>query len=77
MWGEDPKGKDDLAVANEGIDALAAFIKEMGLLTTFEDLEGVSDDGTLRKVADMAALTPGCTKKPSRYEVSDILVECR
>lgn len=77
VWGVDAEGKDDLAVANEGIDALAAFIREMELPTTFEELDGASDDETLRKVADTAVLTPGCAKKLSRDEIFEILVECR
>jgi alcohol dehydrogenase YqhD (iron-dependent ADH family) len=77
VWGVDPTGKDDLAVANEGIDALAAFISKMDLTTTFEELGGDASDETLHNVANTAVLTPGCAKKLTRDEIFDILVECR
>ncbi|MDE8701374.1 iron-containing alcohol dehydrogenase [Adlercreutzia equolifaciens] len=77
VWGVDPAGKDDLAVALEGIDALAAFIKEMGMPTTFAEFESDASDGTLRAVADTAVLTAGCAKKLTPDEIFEILVECR
>ena len=61
----------------EGIDALAAFIAEMGLPTTFAELGADSSDETLRAVADTAVLMPTCTKPLTRDEIFDILVECR
>ena len=77
VWGIDPAGKDDLAVANEGIDALASFIEEMGMPTTFAEFGTDASDEVLRAVADTAVLTPGCCKKLTRDEIFDILVECR
>lgn len=77
MWGIDPAGKDDLVVANEGIDALASFIEEMGMPTTFAEFGTDASDEVLRAVADTAVLTPGCCKKLTRDEIFDILVECR
>ena len=67
---------DELAVVIEGIDALAAFIAEMGLPTTFAELGADSSDETLRAVAT-AVLMPTCTKPLTRDEIFDILVECR
>lgn len=77
VWDVDPAGKDDLAVALEGIDALAAFIKEMGMPTTFAELESDASDETLHAVADTAVLTAGCAKKLTPDEIFEILVECR
>lgn len=77
VWGVDAVGKDDLVVANEGIDALAAFIKEMGMPTTFAEFGTDASDEVLRSVANTAVLTPGCCKKLERDEIFDILVECR
>ena len=77
VWGVDAKGKDDLAVANEGIDALASFIKEMGLPSTFAELDGDASDETLRSVADTCILTGGCCKRLERDEIFQILAECR
>lgn len=77
VWDVDPSGKDDLTVALEGIDALAAFIKETGMPVTFAELEGDASDETLRAVADTAVLTAGCAKKLTPDEIFEILVECR
>ena len=77
VWGVSPSGKDELTIANEGIDALAAFIEEMGMPTTFAEFETDASDETLRAVADTAVLTATCAKKLSRDEIFDILVECR
>ncbi|MST72463.1 iron-containing alcohol dehydrogenase [Olsenella porci] len=71
------EGETDLDTAYRGIDALAAFIKEMGLPTTFAELGGDASDQTLSAVADTAILTAGCAKKLSSDELFDILAECR
>jgi alcohol dehydrogenase YqhD (iron-dependent ADH family) len=75
VWGA--TAADDLDAAKQGIDALSAFIEEMGLPTTFAELGGDASDKTLRAVADTAVLTAGCAKKFDRDEIFDILVECR
>lgn len=75
VWGA--TAEDDLDAANQGIDALSAFIKEMGLPATFAELGGDASDETLRAVADTAVLTAGCAKKLDRDEIFEILVECR
>lgn len=77
VWNIDPADKDDLAIAQEGIDALEAFIKEMNLPTSFAELGGEATDEILHAVADTAILTPGCAKKLSRDEIFEILCECR
>ena len=78
VWNiESSQNKDDLAIAQEGIDALEAFIKEMNLPTSFAELGGEATDEILHAVADTAILTPGCAKKLSRDEIFEILCECR
>lgn len=77
VWNVDPEGKDTLSIANEGIDALEAFIKEMGLPQTFAELGGDASDETLRAVANTAILTGGCARKFSSDEIFEILTECR
>lgn len=77
VWDVDDAGKDALAVATEGIKALAAFTREMGLPTTFAELGGDVSDETLRSVADTAVLTAGCAKRLERDEIFQILAECR
>lgn len=76
VWGVDASGKDELAVANAGIDALEAFTREMGLPTTLFELGGDTSDDTLRAVADTAVLTAACAKKLERDEIFQILKEC-
>lgn len=77
VWDVDDAGKDNLAVALEGIDRLQAFIAEMGLPTTFAQMGSDASDETLRKVADTCVLTGGCAKRLERDEVFQILTECR
>lgn len=68
---------DDLAAANAGIDALAAFIGEMGLPRTFTELGGDTNNEVLRAVADTCVLTKPCAKQLTRDEVYEILQECK
>lgn len=77
VWDVDPQGKDKMTIANEGIEALAAFIKEMGMPTTFAELGADASDEVLHAIADTAVLTKTCAKHLSRNEIFDILVECR
>ncbi len=61
VWGIAPKGSDEETAA-AGIDALAAFIKEIGLPTSFAEL-GIPADTDFRAVADSTNITAGCCKK--------------
>lgn len=76
VWGVDAKGKDDLMVALEGIDRLQTFIGEMGLPTSFAEMDSDASDETLHKVAGTCVLTGGCAEKLVRSEVFQILTEC-
>ena len=73
VWGIAPKGSDGETAA--GIDALAAFIKEIGLLTTFTEL-GIPADTDFRAITDSTNVTAGCYKKLTRDEICEILQEC-
>ena len=73
VWGIAPKGSDGETAA--GIDALAAFIKEIGLLTTFTEL-GIPADTDFRAITDSTNVTAGCCKKLTRDEICEILQEC-
>jgi alcohol dehydrogenase YqhD (iron-dependent ADH family) len=75
VWGVAPKGSIEETAA-AGIDALAAFIKEIGLPTSFAEL-GIPDDTDFRAIADSTVLTPGCCKKLSHDEIYEILKECK
>lgn len=74
VWGIAPKGSDEETAA-AGIDALAAFIKEIGLPTSFAEL-GIPADTDFRAVADSTNITAGCCKKLTRDEICEILQEC-
>lgn len=75
VWGIAPKAADE-ETALAGVEALAAFIKEIGLPTTFAEL-GIPADTDLRAVADSTVRTAGCCKKLTNEELYDILCECR
>ena len=62
-------------MSRAGVEALADFVKEIGLPSTFTEM-GITDRSVLRKVADTCNLTAGCCKKLSREEVFEILEEC-
>ena len=73
VWGIAPKGSDGETAA--GIDALAAFIKEIGLPTSFAEL-GIPADTDFRAIADSTNVTAGCCKKLTHDEIYEILQEC-
>ena len=62
--------------ADEGIDFLADFIREVGLPTTFFEMGISLDDATIRAIADSTIITPGCCKKLTADEIVKILNEC-
>lgn len=70
---EDKKNTEKAALA--GIDALADFIKETGLPTSFTQM-GISENTDFRAIADSTNLTAGCCKKLSHDEIYEILKEC-
>ena len=75
VWGVAPKGSEEETAA-AGIDALASFIREIGLPPSFTAL-GIPEDTDLRAVADSSNITAGCCKKLNHDEIFAILAECR
>lgn len=75
VWEIPAESKTQEELAAAGIDALADFIREIGLPSTFTEM-GITDKSVLKKVADTCNLTAGCCKKLSREEVLEILEEC-
>lgn len=75
VWDIDPAGKSEQELANAFVDALAAFIKEIGLPTTFAEM-GITQDTDLRAIADTTILTGGCVKKFTADELHNVLLEC-
>ncbi len=74
VW--DVREADDKAAAQGGIETLAAFIREIGLPTSFAEL-GIPADTDLRAVAESTNITAGCCKKLSGDEIYEILLECK
>ncbi len=75
VWEIPAEGKTQEELAEAGIQALADFIREIGLPSTFTEM-GLTDKSVLKKVADTCNLTAGCCKKLSREEILTILEEC-
>lgn len=74
VWGV--QTETDAQAAQEGVEALAAFIREIGLPSTLAAL-GIPEDTNLRAVADSTNISVGCCKKLTHNEIYDILEECR
>lgn len=72
VWDITPDGKSDEELALAGIDALADFIKELGLPSSFRELGLDLDAETLRTIADSCGLSAGSYKKLTHDDVYDI-----
>lgn len=73
VWGV--QGATVEETAARGIDALEAFIREIGLPTRWSEM-GITDEQVLRAAADTCFITPGCCRQLSRDEIFEILKEC-
>jgi len=63
--------------ADEGIDFLADFIREIGLPTTFTEMGIILDNDTIRAIAESTIIPPGCCKQLTPDEIVEILNECK
>lgn len=75
VWGIDPTGKSEMEIANAFVDLLAAFIKEIGLPTSFTEMN-IPADTDFRAIAETTIRTGGCAKKFTTDELYEILLEC-
>lgn len=75
VWGISPGGKTDEELARAGVEALANFIKEIGLPTTLREL-GVDETVDLEAIAASCNLAPGSYKKMTQAEILEIFREC-
>lgn len=75
VWGIDHEGKSDEQLALAGVEALADFIKEIGLPTTLREL-GVTDKAMLRDIASSCGISAGSYKKMTHEEILEIFNEC-
>lgn len=74
VWQLPREGKSDEEYAKAGVEALADFIKEIGLPTTLRELGLTSEDG-LKEIADSCNLAPGSYKKMTHEEIYEIFKE--
>lgn len=75
VWEISTEGRSEEETALAGIDALAAFIREMGLPTTIKEL-GIRDKSLLKEIADSCNCSAGSYKKMSQEEILAIFQEC-
>lgn len=75
IWNVKAEGMTDEETALAGIEALSAFIKEIGLPVTLRDL-GMNDKSMLKEIADSCGISPGSYKKMTHEEILEIFMEC-
>lgn len=75
VWDINDNGKTELALANAGIDALADFVKEIGMPTTLREI-GFDENTDLKTIADSCGISHGSYKKMTHEEILEILKEC-
>lgn len=75
VWGISAAGKSQIELAKAGVEALADFIKEIGLPTTLREL-GVDEATDLKTIADSCNIVPGSYKKMTHEEILEIFKEC-
>jgi len=73
VWGV--KGTTAKETALRGIEALEAFIREIGLPARWSEM-GITDERLLRAAADTCFITPGCCRQLTRDEIFELLLEC-
>ena len=76
VWGIKPDGKNEETLANDFVDALTLFIKEIGLPTTFAEM-GIGEDTDFKAIADSTILTGGCAKIFTKEELLEVLTSCK
>lgn len=76
VWGFSPEGKSLAERANDGVEALVSFVKEIGLPTTLREL-GMTEDqkDLLPKIAATCVASPGSYKHLDSGEILDIFKE--
>ncbi len=75
VWGISPEGRSDEELALAGVEALAAFIREIGLPTTLRQL-GANEATDLKRIADSCNIAPGSYRQMTHEEILQIFREC-
>ncbi len=76
VWNISKDDKTDLELAKAGVEALADFIKEIGMPTTFAEL-GIDDNINLKEIANSCSIVNGSYKKMTHEEILEIFEECK
>ena len=74
VWDIAREGRNDEELALAGIDALADFIREIGLPTTLKELGATREQ--LKEIADSCGISMGSYKQMTPQEILDIFEEC-
>ena len=74
VWHLPRKGRTDSQLALAGIDALAAFIRELGLPVTLKELG--MNKAQLKEIAASCSHSQGCCKKMTPEEIYSIFCAC-
>lgn len=75
VWGISDEGKGDEETARAGVEALADFIREIGLPSSLREL-GIGEEADLKEIADPCGISAGSYKQMTREEILQILQEC-
>ncbi len=75
VWGIQSEGRSELELARMGVEALADFIKQIGLPTSLREL-GVDESTELKAIANSCACVPGAYKVMTHEEILEIFREC-
>lgn len=75
VWDVKSDGMTDEETALAGIEALAGFIKEIGLPSTLREL-GMTDKGALPEIAGSCNIAPGSYGNMTKEAILEILDEC-
>ena len=74
VWGVNPDGKTDEQVANEGLEAMESWMKELGLVMNITELGANAD--MIEGIADATLVMNGGYKVLTRDEIVEIFKEC-
>lgn len=75
VWDVPAEGRSEVELAHAGVEALADFIREIGLPTSLREL-GATEETPLEEIAASVPLTPGSYGKLKTEDVLAIFKEC-
>lgn len=75
VWGILPEGKSEEELARAGVEALADFIREIGMPVVLREL-GINETIDLKAIAKSCSLSTGGYRKMTREEILEIFREC-